>query len=152
MKNKTARTVSNGEAEPNAMPENNTTISTRERQKMLACIWSRVGNVSVPLFMEILANAANAMLDDIENSASYGNVHVSRSALFKSTGELTETGRCYVRLEFKKMLPGEFRGRKCSYELIEDLALVLDAKLFGFFENDRVMKTRLEQKGQAVPI
>jgi hypothetical protein len=146
MKNKSTRAVSNGDAESNAKPENNIMMSTRERRKMEERIWNRVGKVSAPLFMEILVNAANAMLDDLQKPTVYPNVYVSRSTLFRPNGELTPTGECYVRLEFKKLIPGEFRGgRRCSYEFIGSLAGVLDNKLFGFFENER----RLKQKSSS---
>lgn len=126
-------------------------VTTGEREKMLECIWERVERVGSPLFMEILFNAANAMLDDIKRSVNYPNGYVSRSTLFDSHGKITETGRCYVRLEFKKMIPGELRGRTSGYDLQSDLASVFDVKILDFFENERVVTEKLRQKSQDAP-
>lgn len=129
--------TSNGTKPKSGQPKSvlRKTISESELGTLEEQLWRRVRKeVGPSLFVDMLEDAANNMLTDIE----LGKVRTAR--LFDAEGKLTKRGADYLSDAASMAINPGYNGYYSSMDLRDELEAVFDMDTFAYFKAERKVK------------
>ncbi len=106
----------------------------KDRRKMQQYVWRRIlGEVGLALFSDILADAVDQMLNDLERGNN-DKASLSESDLFASDDSLTDLGFQYVEEAFENVITGD---EPSVCDTLTGLVSALDKECFTYFKIER---------------